>query len=236
MRKSLGLTISGLKYLCHQVLLGSCIRPFLTSRSFPLFRMRPDDPGTLEGVSALRAPLWVGSGSSLVVTDANNPSVPTPPGSRELLADIQVKALFNPHRFSFLDVRVADPASGSRLGTPAEATLNRAEQEKRGLYEAASVKAHCDFSPFVLSVHGSFALVATTILKRCAGRISGGRLSRDFGSTLRVLKTGVQAAAMRGVAQCLLGRTSFDSSGARKGRQAARHATHYHLLATVAGL
>ena len=112
--------------------------------------------------------------------------------------------------------------------------MKLAEEAKQSKYRRACRRAGADFSPFIVSAYGTIAPGADAILKICAERISGGRQSRHYGQTLHLLRSRIQASVMRGVAQCLLGRSEFKPSGAlREKREEPRHETHPHLASLL---
>ena len=109
------------------------------------------------------------------------------------------------------------------------------QQQKRKKYaKKARQNEDADFSPFVLSVYGSFAPAANFLLKTIAEKASGGKDAREYGPNLFLLRARVQAAVLRGVANCIGGRTPHDGERARL-RQAHRNDTHTHLIASDAG-
>eukprot|EP01002_Notosolenus_urceolatus_P012051 NODE_412_length_2104_cov_13.124574_g330_i0.p1 GENE.NODE_412_length_2104_cov_13.124574_g330_i0~~NODE_412_length_2104_cov_13.124574_g330_i0.p1 ORF type:complete len:622 (+),score=113.74 NODE_412_length_2104_cov_13.124574_g330_i0:152-1867(+) len=143
----------------------------------------------------------------------------------QLYADVGATGVFQRGRYTYIDVRISDTASRSRLTTDnAMTVLRAAEQEKRTKYSTcARLFEGADFSPFVVSAHGSLAPAANSILKICAEKMSGGKRSKEYPPTLSLLRARIQAATLRGVARCLIGRSGGQKAQKlREARQAAR--------------
>eukprot|EP01002_Notosolenus_urceolatus_P010169 NODE_3675_length_896_cov_3.812279_g3058_i0.p2 GENE.NODE_3675_length_896_cov_3.812279_g3058_i0~~NODE_3675_length_896_cov_3.812279_g3058_i0.p2 ORF type:complete len:204 (-),score=36.10 NODE_3675_length_896_cov_3.812279_g3058_i0:284-841(-) len=151
------------------------------------------------------------------------------PEQKELYADLGATGLFQRGRYAFIDVRITDTASRSRLTTDNPlAVLRSAEREKRATYDqSARLFEGADFSPFVVSAHGSLAPAAESILKICAERMSGGKRSKEYPPTLCLLRARIQAATLRGVARCIVGRSGGPKAQKlREAREAARTEAH----------
>ncbi len=168
------------------------------------------------------------------VMDRKDPKMTTDPDEKQLFGDLKVRGLLNRGRNAFMDVRVIDTGSGSRLAKDPRAALLEAEKQKRRKYVRAARSDNADFSPFVLSVYGSFAPGANFLLKTIAERMSGGKDAREYGPNLFLLRARVQAAVLRGVSNCIGGRSKMDRERAGL-RKRHRHDTHSHLIGTDAG-
>eukprot|EP01002_Notosolenus_urceolatus_P004821 NODE_227_length_2442_cov_30.139992_g170_i1.p1 GENE.NODE_227_length_2442_cov_30.139992_g170_i1~~NODE_227_length_2442_cov_30.139992_g170_i1.p1 ORF type:complete len:701 (-),score=136.70 NODE_227_length_2442_cov_30.139992_g170_i1:339-2351(-) len=160
----------------------------------------------------------------------------TPDGQveeKELFADLGATGIFQRGRYAFIDVRISDTASRSRLTTDNALTVLRAaEREKRAMYDhSARFYEGADFSPFVVSAHGSLAPAAEAILKICAEKMSGGKRSKEYPPTLSLLRARIQAATLRGVARCLVGRSGGPKAQKlREAREAARSEAYPRLV------
>eukprot|EP01002_Notosolenus_urceolatus_P004535 NODE_219_length_2456_cov_28.544661_g170_i0.p1 GENE.NODE_219_length_2456_cov_28.544661_g170_i0~~NODE_219_length_2456_cov_28.544661_g170_i0.p1 ORF type:complete len:706 (+),score=136.49 NODE_219_length_2456_cov_28.544661_g170_i0:106-2118(+) len=155
------------------------------------------------------------------------------PETTELYADVGATGLFQRGRYAYIDVRIADTASRSRLSTNNAMTILRAaEREKRSKYDScARLFEGADFSPFVVSAHGSLAPAAEAILKICAEKMSGGKRSKEYPPTLSLLRARIQAATLRGVARCLVGRSGGPKAQKlREAREAARSEAYPRLV------
>eukprot|EP01002_Notosolenus_urceolatus_P010152 NODE_366_length_2164_cov_31.720095_g170_i3.p1 GENE.NODE_366_length_2164_cov_31.720095_g170_i3~~NODE_366_length_2164_cov_31.720095_g170_i3.p1 ORF type:complete len:608 (+),score=122.93 NODE_366_length_2164_cov_31.720095_g170_i3:111-1826(+) len=151
----------------------------------------------------------------------------------ELYADVGATGLFQRGKYAYIDVRISDTASRSRLSTDNAMTILRAaEREKRARYDTcARLFEGADFSPFVVSAHGSLAPAAEAILKICAEKMSGGKRSKEYPPTLSLLRARIQAATLRGVARCLVGRSGGPKAQKlREAREAARSEAYPRLV------
>ena len=140
-------------------------------------------------------------------------SSPVDPSSVTLIADLQVRGVWQPQVDVLFDVRVVDTDAPSYRGRSLQAVLDSAEAEKKRKYLEACLARHAGFTPLYFLIDGMLGSEADCFFRRLTDRLCA-KWERSYSAVVGWVPSSLSFAVLRATILCVRGlRSSWKSLG-----------------------